>query len=171
LSSKRENRLRDFYARSQRKDAQPRLASNGTPHHFKSTDMTPTKQMTRANEIMNLSHQLDMRNKERLMGRNLEFGLESSSLNNTITKMKQSQQRSFENLPTMIIKNHDKPPLPAPNHPRGYSQADAGKKVYDRDITRSNFFGVNEKSLNLSNININPITGIVTPIHKKVKAF
>lgn len=172
MASKREHRLRDFYARSQRKDTINNRASGTNFQHFISQDRTPNKLESNALDIMNLSQQLDHRNIQRHNLRNFDLGSDGRSiLHDTVTMMKNQHQRSYEDLPRVLMKSSEKLPLQAPSHPRGKSHMDPNKKQFERDVTRSNFIGAGDSnSFNLNNIKINPITGVVSPLQNKKTA-
>jgi len=148
MESKRENRLQEFYSRSVRKDRIHNNINKATASNFiNNSGATPQNRPNKALEIFNLSQQLDIRNKERHLGRNLVFNKNTSNMSNSITNMKKHQQRSYEKLPTLVQNQQNRPPLAPPTHPRGSSQI---------DITQRQ---------------INPITGIISPMATKMKAF
>lgn len=169
MTSKRENRLREFYVKSQRKDSGGAHFADHRPERHKSIDKPMNKVGEKAMDIMNISHQLDQRNIQRHLGRNFDLGNDMSSLNETLTFMKQQQQRSYEQLPRVAVKSSERIPLAPSIHPRGKSNIDVTKKAYG-EITKSSFFGGKDNALNLSSIKIDPITGVVSPLQNRKAA-
>lgn len=169
MTSKRENRLREFYAKSQRKDAGGTHFVEHNPERHKSIEKPFNRVGEKAMDIMNISQQLDQRNVQRHLGRNFDLSNDMSSLHETLTLMKQQNQRSYEQLPKVVIKSTERLPLAPSIHSRGKSNIDMTKKAYG-EISKSSFFGGKDNSLNLSSVKINPITGIVSPLQNRKAA-
>jgi hypothetical protein len=160
----REDRLRDFYTRSQRKTNTKMLAGQNSGN-FTNHDMTtPKKSLGKAFDIMNLSNMLDQRNRLRHMNRNLELGNEPSDHNNSSSFGKYNQ-RSVERLPRETVHGFQMPSKTPGNERLKNTIIDVRRSV-ERDFTKDNFFGGKSNDFNLNNIKINPITGQLSPVHK-----
>lgn len=167
MASKRESRLREFYVRSQRKTDNKMLAGQNSGV-FLSQDMTPKKNLGAAYDIMNLSNQLDQRNKMKHMNRNLVLGNEPSDHNNS-SSFSNYHQRSVERIDRDTVNNYNLPPK-IPNHPRGKSTIEVVRRSVEKDFNKNSFFGGKSNDFNLNNIKINPITGQLSPLQQKTKA-
>jgi hypothetical protein len=164
-ASKRETRLRDFYARSQRKQDNGSKLMGLREHNLSQDIRTPQK--SPALDIMNLSTQLDMRNKERHMARHFDIGHQPSNFGGSNAfSMQREQQRSVEKLPTMV-QRHQSLSQRSPEHLRNKSHVQPDQKSLEKEVTRSKFFGANSNDFNLNNIKINPITGVLSPLQQR----
>jgi hypothetical protein len=161
----REDRLRDFYTRSQRKTNTKMLVGQNSGN-FTNHDMaTPKKSLGKAFDIMNLSNMLDQRNKVRHMNRNLELGNEPSDQNRS-SSFGRYNQRSVERLPREAVHGYQMPPITPGNQRVKNTIIDVRRSV-ERDFTKDNFFSGKSNDFNLNNIKINPITGQLSPLQKK----
>ena len=167
--NKREARLKEFYARSQRKNIGTgnRLEINQGEHR-NSIDRGFTKQKAAAMDIMNISQQLDFRNVEKQKGRNFYIDGSSGSHNQSVNILNKSGQRSFNELPGLLgVK--DISIINSPPKDIGKSPIDEGKRILEKSITKSNYFGTGDASINFNAIQMNPITGAISPVQSNKK--
>ena len=169
LENKRETRLKEFYVRSQRKDtgAESRLEAV-TKEHRNSIDRGFTKQRAAALDIMNISQQLDFRNIEKHKGRNFFLDGSTGSQNATTNALNKSGQRSYTELPG-LLRAKDKPLMNTPLIEKGNGLADDGRRAYEKNMSKSNYFGAGDGSINFNAIQMNPITGAVSPVQNSKK--
>lgn len=167
MYSKRENRLREFYVRSQRKDANgSNFASDSKDNrHFKSTNSPFQKPADAAMTMMDISAQLDRRNIDKHKGRNLFLDKASDSFNHSdaISKF----QASSTKLPR-VNKSVDINPN---NHSRVASNMDTANKMMEKEITKGNFFNISPNEFIAAKLSVNPITGQLSPVMQKPKVF
>ena len=163
ITSKRDTRLREFHARSQRKQGNGEKLLGLRKHNFGSQDLTPKKSLGRAMDIMNLSVQLDNRNLQMHSGSNIELGNEGNRTN--MAFMKQNIQKSYENIHS-DQKHRNFAPKPT-TQPRNLSTKVFNDKLaYEgRESKADRFIGHNSNDFNLNRIKINPLTGAVSPIN------
>lgn len=159
--SKRENRLREFYARSQRKDKVGAPFEHALVNPNKSVDRGTYKKRPNANQIMNISQQLDHRNINKHKGRNIFIDNASEGLNDTFSHMK-TPEKVYNHKPMAVMSQerlHN-----SSMHPRGNS--------YVNSANKTDFFQGYDPSSMLASIRLNPITGLVSPIpNAKAKVF
>ena len=171
MYSKREARLREFNSRSQRKDTtNSKFGSelkNENRTHFKSIDRTMPKGQQNALTMMNISQQLDQRNINRHKGQNMMLDGVPSTFNDTSNILK--KQYSSELLPQASMGGQHYTPM---NHQRGASKIETGRRLIEKEITKSNFMnGLSSNDFVASKVNVNPITGQMSPVMNKAKIF
>lgn len=160
-SLKREQRLREFNVRSQRKQGNgEKLMKFG--NHFGSEDFTPNKKLGPSIGIMKLSMQLDQRNVQRHIGSNIELGNEPGQNSTKASFMRMNNQKSQEKIPKREKIDFSRKPS---GHPRNMSTT-----IYDerreteKELTRGKYIGGNSNDFNLNKVKINPITGVLSPL-------
>lgn len=163
MHSKRENRLREFYARSQRKEMNRYMRSDSkNDAHFKSIDRALPKGQTNALTMMDISHKLDQRNIDRHKGRNLFLDSAASNFNDSSAYIK--KHNSGDLLPRLKQAISNTPM----NHQRGVSNMDKRNNMIQKDVTRSNFFNnLSSNDFIASKISMNPITGQLSPVQNQ----
>lgn len=117
---------------------------------------------------MNISQQLDFRNVEKQKGRNFYIDGSSGSHNQSVNILNKSGQRSFNELPGLLgVK--DISIINSPPKDIGKSPIDEGKRILEKSITKSNYFGTGDASINFNAIQMNPITGAISPVQSNKK--
>lgn len=119
-------------------------------------------------DIMNISQQLDFRNVERHKGRNFYFDGSSGSQNQSMNIMNNSGQRSYTELPGLLGAK-DKVMLSSPVKEISKNPIADAKRVFDKSMAKSSYTGAGGGSIDFNSIQLNPITGAVSPVQNNKK--